>query len=169
MEDCQIHANDYMMIRQRDAQNSIMLYQFLSNSISDEMKSELTVQSYRFEVKGQFDGICFVKLIISTAQVDTIATVSLLRNMLKRLEVKVIELSGNLIDFHVHVRKTVGSLAAYGEIMQNTDLLTSLFEAYEAVEDKKFQQYIANKQIAYEEGVRYTPNQLMQLADTHYK
>jgi hypothetical protein len=59
MEDCQIHANDYMMIRQRDAQNSVMLYQFLTNSISNEMKSELTVPSEIYEVQGQFDGICF--------------------------------------------------------------------------------------------------------------
>jgi hypothetical protein len=169
MEDCQIHANDYMMMRQRDAQNSMMLYQFLSNSISDEVKSELTVQSEMYEVQGQFDGICFLKLIVSTAQVDTIATVSVLRSTLKRLDVKMVELSGNLIDFHTHVRETVGSLAAYGEVMQNSDLLTSLFEAYEAVEDEKFQQYIAHKQIAYEEGLRYTPNQIMQLAETHYR
>jgi hypothetical protein len=169
MDDCQIHANDYMMLRQRDAQNSMMLYQFLSNSISDDMKSELTVQSEIFEVQGQFDGLCFLKLIISTAEVDTIATVSVLRNTLKRLDVKMVEVSGNLIEFHTHVRETVGSLAAYGEVMQNTDLLTSLFEAYEAVEDEKFQQYITHKQIAYEEGLRYSPNQIMQLAEKHYK
>jgi hypothetical protein len=56
-----------------------------------------------------------------------------------------VELSGNLIDFHVHVHENVGSLAAYGEVIQNSDLLTSLFESYEAVEYEKFQQYISHK------------------------
>jgi hypothetical protein len=52
MDDCQIHANDYMMVRQRDAQNSMMLYQIASNFISDDMKSELTVQSEMYEIQG---------------------------------------------------------------------------------------------------------------------
>jgi hypothetical protein len=103
MEDCQIHVNDYMMIRQRDAQNLMMLYQFLSNLISDDLKSDLTVQSEELEIQGQCDGICFLKLNISTAQVDTIATVSVLRNTLKRLKAKMVELSGNLIEFYTHV------------------------------------------------------------------
>jgi hypothetical protein len=148
-EDCQIHANDYMMAQQREAHNSMLLYQSFSNSISDEMKSKIIVQSEMYKVQGQFDGICFLKRIISTAQVDTIVTVSVLRSTLKRLDSKMVELSGNPIDFHVHVCENVGSLSAYGEIMQNLDLLTSLLEAYEAVEDEKLQEYIANKQIKY--------------------
>jgi hypothetical protein len=118
MEDCQFHANDKMMKQQRDAQNLMMLYQFLSSSTSDDMKSKLTVQSEKFEIQGHLDGTCFLKLIISTALVDTIASVSVLRNIK-------LELAGNLIDFHTHVQETVRSLAAYGETMQNTDLLTS--------------------------------------------
>jgi hypothetical protein len=91
MEECQDHAVDYMGQRLRNAQNSMMLYQFMSNSISEEVKLDLTVQSDLYEIDGLCDGLCFLKLIVSTAQVDTIATVSVLQNSLKRLERKTVE------------------------------------------------------------------------------
>jgi hypothetical protein len=169
MEECQDHAINYMGQRLRNAQNSMMLYQFLSNSISDKVKSDLTVQSELYDIDGLCDGLCFLKLIVSTAQVDTIARVSVLRNSLKRLERKVTEYSGNLIDLHAYVRETMSNLAAYGEIMQDTDLVNSLFEEYEVVEDDKFQNYITNKQVSYEEGTRITPQQLMTTIENYYK
>jgi capsule polysaccharide export protein KpsE/RkpR len=158
-----------MTARLRDAQNAVMLFQFLSNSISDEAKAELTVQPQLYTIQDVQDGLCFLKLIISKAQVDTIATVNVLRNALGRLENKMVEYSGNLTEFNMYTRAIINNLAAYGETTPDSDLMNNLFRAYHAVEDEQFQSYLMFKRTTYEEGAEMTPHQMMEYAENQYK
>ena len=76
-------------------------------------------------------------------------------------------IGNDITRFNGYVKGLVQSLAARGE--RTEDLLSNLFKGYQAVADKNFLKYVNSKQEKYEEGKRYTPDQLMQLADNKFR
>jgi hypothetical protein len=167
IEDCQAHAATYSGVPGRDSQNSVMLYQFLSNSLSDEAKNILMVNPDSYTVMGQPSGSCFLKAIIGKSTVDTIATVHVLRNAIANLEPKMKELQGDIKAFNLHVTQVRNSLIAQGEPVN--ELMLNLFKGYSAVDDEAFARYIGRKQDAYEDGVDITADSLMMSALNKYE
>jgi hypothetical protein len=145
-----------------------MLYNFLVNSITTEAKAELSVQQEVYVVDGIKDGLSFLKHLISKAQIDTVATVNVLRTSIARLPSKMVEFAGNIKDFNLYVRQVTNAIAAYGE--KCPELLVNVFNAYEVVEDEKFQAYIMAKKNAWEDGTATVDAlKLMSQAENHYK
>ncbi len=168
LEECNTYAQSYFKTRQRKAQNSVMLYNFLVNSITTEAKAELSVQQEVYVVDGIKDGLSFLKHLISKAQIDTVATVNVLRTSIARLPSKMVEFAGNIKDFNLYVRQVTNAIAAYGE--KCPELLVNVFNAYEVVEDEKFQAYIMAKKNAWEDGTATVDAlKLMSQAENHYK
>ncbi len=168
IEECNSYAKTYFRIRQRKAQNSVMLYNFLINSITTEAKAELSVQQEQYVIDGIKDGLSFLKHLISKAQIDTVATVNVLRTSIARLPSKMTEYAGNIREFNLYVRQVTNAIAAYGE--KCPELLVNVFNAYEAVEDEKFQAYIMAKKNAWEDGTADVDAlKLMSQAENHYK
>ncbi len=168
MDECNSYAKEYFKVRQRKAQNSVMLYNFLVNSITTEAKAELSVQQEQYVVEGIKDGLSFLKHLISKAQIDTVATVNVLRTSIARLPSKMTEYAGNIKDFNMYVRQVTNAIAAYGE--KCPELLVNVFNAYEVVEDEKFQSYIMAKKNAWEDGTADVDAlKLMNQAENHYK
>jgi hypothetical protein len=89
-----------MLARDRTAQNAAMLYHFLFASLTQEARNKVNIDPTIFTIQGINDGLCFLRTIIAKAQLDTIGTVETLRNKLGELPVKLVELSGNIMDFH---------------------------------------------------------------------
>jgi hypothetical protein len=145
-----------------------MLYNFLINSITTEAKAELSVQQEQYVIDGIKDGLSFLKHLISKAQIDTVATVNVLRTSIARLPSKMTEYAGNIREFNLYVRQVTNAIAAYGE--KCPELLVNVFNAYEAVEDEKFQAYIMAKKNAWEDGTADVDAlKLMSQAENHYK
>jgi hypothetical protein len=167
IEDCQAHAATYTGIAGRDSQNSVMLYQFLINSFSDEAKNIIMVNPETYTVTGQPSGSCFLKAIIGKSTVDTIATVHVLRNAIANLETKMKEMNGDVKAFNLHVTQVRNSLIALGEPVN--ELMLNLFKGYSAVDDEAFTRYIGRKQDAYEDGVEITAESLMMNALNKYE
>jgi hypothetical protein len=100
MDECRAPATVYMAARDRNTQNSVMLYQFLLNSIEEKWKTTFVSKIALYSINNEQDGLCFLRLIISRAQVSTLATVSVLRNILGNLDKRIVEFSGNVTEFN---------------------------------------------------------------------
>jgi regulator of replication initiation timing len=143
-----------------------MLYQFLSNSLTESAKTILLNQTEKYIINGTKDGLCFLRTIIAKAHVDSISTVDALRIALSSLDQKMIELKGGIQEFHIHVRQIVNALAAYSE--GHDELMANLFKAYAVVNDDEFREYIRSKRYTHEDVIRLTANSLMTHAENHY-
>jgi hypothetical protein len=169
MEECVSHAEDYMLARDRTAQNSQMILHCLSDSLTTDFKAELMSELSANTIDGYSEGLCFLKIITSKAQIDTIATVYVLRAAGGNLSTKMVEMSGNITDFNNYVRNLDNTLKSYGETCP--ELMMNLFMAYEAIGDEKFAMYIGVKRNAWQEGTLQglTSNTLMTNAENQYK
>jgi hypothetical protein len=102
--------------------------------------------------------------------VNTLATVSVLKNNLGNLDKKITEFSGNVTEFNDHVQSLIDKLAAFGETTTDIMMMNCLFRAYATIEDVDFRQYINNKRANYEERQEIsTPYEMMELVESQFK
>jgi hypothetical protein len=92
LEQVRNHANAYMGIPCRDSQNSHMLFTFLVNSLDNNAQNIMDIQAKHYTLFGLADRVCYLKVIITKAYVDTNATVDTLRKSIARLDDKIKEL-----------------------------------------------------------------------------
>jgi hypothetical protein len=155
----------------RKAQDSNMLYQFLSNSLTEEAKNVVQADEsvYILIINGEEypSGTCLLKTIIGKSTVDTAATVHVLRESVATLASKMVELGSNITAFNLHVTQVHNALLARGEAVP--ELLYNLFKAYKMCSDSTFATYIEMKQYSFNEGTPMTVDLLMTIALNHYE
>ena len=172
LEDIRAHATIYENERERNAQNSSQMYNFLYSSLTDEAKL-VVLSDYSDYTIVTADGMqvcngpCFLKVIIRNTTVDTRSTVFHIRENLNHLEAKILEISYDIEAFNLYVTSQVEQLAARGET--SSDLLINLFAAYMAVPDRKFVDYVEKQKDKFDEGEDVTTKKLMQVALIKYK
>jgi hypothetical protein len=168
LDNCRTHAATYIGNPVRDAQNSLMLYHFLSGSLTEAARLRLTSKtSTPFTVNGNLSGTCFLKIIIGKASVDTMATVLILQQSLVTLDQKIIELGSDIVAFNMFVDQQINALLGRGQICN--DLLLHFFKGYANASDEKFVTYIEGKREEYEDGEPITAEDLMQSALNRYE
>jgi hypothetical protein len=168
MAECVAHANAYMLARDRTAQNAAMLYHFLFASLTQEARNKVNIDPTIFTIQGINDGLCFLRTIIAKAQLDTIGTVETLRNKLGELPVKLVELSGNIMDFHQYVNTIMNALDSYNQTYP--EIVSNLFKAYKIIEEREFATYIMITRHGYQANpLAYQPRLLMEGVENHYK
>jgi hypothetical protein len=113
MEECTAHANFYMAARGRTAENASMMYHFLFALLTPEARTKVTIDQTSYRIQGVKDGQCFLRTLISKAQLDTMGTVEMLCSSLGELPTKIVELSGNIVNFHKHVNILLNALDSY--------------------------------------------------------
>jgi hypothetical protein len=173
MADCEAHAATYFAQTTRQAQNSAMLYTFLSKSLTEEARMLV------FAFKGDFMrtsqtigsigvGILLFKTIIGKAVVDSAATVDTLRNSISSLDAKMVDLQSNIKQFNLHVINIRNGLIARGELVP--ELMTNLFKAYAKASDEEFVDYMKTKKFSHFDGTtNETADSLMTKALAHYE
>jgi hypothetical protein len=149
MAECQAHATTYITASDRAAQNSMMMYHCISDSLTNDFKAELMAEADLYTILGYSEGLCFLKLLVNKAQVDTIATVNMLRASITVLRNKMVEMVGNIVEFNNYVKHLENTLISYGE--RSDDLLMNVFLAYGSVEHEDFVAYIKAKRNSWEE------------------
>jgi hypothetical protein len=167
LEQVQEHARAYVNQPNRAAQDSVMLYQCLMNSLSMEGRSKITAWRKDYTVHGITSGACLLKVIIRESHVDTHATTAYIRTQLASLDDYMNSVGSDVEKFNIYVHNLVEQLTARGQKTQ--DLLTNLFKGYKAAKDRKFVEYMEKKEEDYEEGQDIRPEQLMTLASNKYK
>lgn len=174
MSECDRHALTYFEQNTREAQNSGMLYTFLSKSLTEEARMLI------FAFKGEFMktvaaigapigiGILLLKTIIGKSVVDSAATVDTLRNSVAALDSKMVDLQSNVKLFNLHVINIRNGLIARGELVP--ELITNLFKAYAKASDDEFVDYMRTKKFAHFDGTtNETADSLMAKALAHYE
>jgi hypothetical protein len=168
LTDCTIHATDYMEERDRMAQNASMMYHFLFASLTPEARIKVSIDPSVYTVIGIKDGLCFLRTIISKAQLDTMGTVEMLRSSLGELPTKIVEVAGNIVEFHQHVNTLLNALDSYGQAYP--ELILNLFKAYKLIEDKEFSTFIMITRYGYIANPNgYNPRTLMEGVENDYK
>ena len=158
--------NTFIHHQTREAQDSMMLYECLMNSLCKEAKDTITTSKEMYFIGDKPSGSSLLKLIIQESHIDTNATTDNIRKKLSSLDAYMPTIDHNIRTFNTYVKNLVKALAARGET--TTDLLTNLFKAYLAVPDKQFKAYINGKLERHEEGLTITPLQLMDWAKMRY-
>lgn len=127
----------------RAAQNNANMYQCLYNTLEKSCQEDMLLRQHEFTVNGVKIAALLYKSIMSTASIDTSATVALTRTRLVSLDDLMInECNSNIQKFNVKVAELRQVLTRYGQ--QSEDLLINLFRGYNAAQDKYFQKYISD-------------------------
>lgn len=168
MAECTAHAQVYMAALGRTAQNAVMMYHFLFASLTTEARNKVGVDPTQYTIGSDEEGLCYLRMIIAKAQLDTIGTIETLRSSIGKLNVKVVELSANIIDFHLHVSTITNMLDSYGQ--QYPELVLNLFKAYTLIEDDEFKTYIMVTRFGYNANPEnYNARTLMDGVENIYK
>jgi hypothetical protein len=167
LEQVRAHVLTYSGTQTRNAQNAVQIAVCLSSSLTPDARNKLQLETDKFTVHNQVDGLLMFRMIVGLAQIDTRATVSVVRNNLTRLDTKVVELEDNITSLNEFVKSQMAILRARGET--TNDLLTNLFKGYRAVKDQSFLRFVERLQDDYNRGQDITPETLMEEAENKYK
>lgn len=163
----QQHAGTYISTRTRMAQDSIILYHMLWNSLSATGRAKVGIKSEDYVLGGITAGIPFLKVIIDDSGIETHATVSNIRTQLSKLDEYMTSVDSDIKKFNIHVKTLIIGLCNHRQ--SSTDLLIHLFKGYKAASDAEFVAFIKRKEESYEEGMEMDPEHLMALAEGKYK
>ena len=151
----------------RSAQNSYLMFRFLRDSLEAEFHSKITLSESSYTVNGEEDGPSLFKVIIMKSQVDTVATISHIREKLSKLDYKMAEVKQDIVMFNDYVQKQMAALNARGQT--SNDIFINVLKGYRTVEDQNFKAYIESKNNIYEENGLLTVEELMLFAENKYK
>jgi hypothetical protein len=167
IDNVRAHAITYIGTQSRVAQDSHMMYVFLNDSLTEGAKARMASEHANYDINGVSDGPSYLKTLLDTYFVETIATNFLLRQKLQALPTALKRCKYDVGDFNKHVNDLLSDLYSGGET--TTDMMVNLFTAYLSVKDQAFHTYIAHKKEQYDEGTsQLTPVSLMSLARTKY-
>jgi hypothetical protein len=103
LDDCRLVMQRHYNVGQREAQDDHILFTYLANSLSQEFEREIKAQPARYTIYasgGTYrSGLLFLKVILSRAPTDTMATVEVLRRKVQSLASKIVEMQGNIVEF----------------------------------------------------------------------
>ena len=152
----------------RNSQNSKLLFDLLTNSISIDGLQRVQLWRNQYELNGLVSGECLLKVIIRESYLDSNATVSTLRLNLTNLDEYVLSNGTDIVAFNAYVQSQVDGLAARGEI--TNDLIVNLFKGYRAMKDQAFLDYLRMIENAHEDGTAIMdPPTLMLKTANFYK
>jgi len=110
----------------------------------------------------------YYKQMMGFANVDTEATISLTKQQLSTLDVKMIELNSDISVFNSYVQELLSKLHQHGTTSEDT--LTNLFRGYRAAQDANFHSFILDIERKFLYGIdQVTVTQLMSRARTAYQ
>ena len=121
------HAMTYIGHQTRKSQNSIQVYHFISNSVTEAAHLNIVAESHKYKVQGTPVDELLFKFLIQEAVIDTRATDSCLREKLANLETYITTVNSNIDTFNQHVKVNVEGLNTRGYITD--DIMTKLFKA----------------------------------------
>ena len=166
-EHLRAYAATYVNTPTRAAQDSVMLYECIWNTLSKIGRAKVWVWKEDFHINTIPSGILLLKIVIREAHIDTNATVRHLREKISTLDQFMATINHDIEKFNAHVINIVNGLKARGHTSQ--DVLANLFKAYKCVPDQEFVRYIKEKEDAYDDGIDTTPEVLMLRAADKYK
>ena len=169
-----LHKMSYIAGQTRDAQNTVMLYECLMNSLNKQGRLKVQTERDKFHItvpgsnKVFWSGPLLLKVIIDKGSVNSHAALTAIREQMTSLDTYISEIKYNIEMFHAHVKALVEQRHSRGG--ENQDLTFYLFKAYRTVPGDDFVLYICNLRNEYNKGrIAVTPASLMERVETEYK
>jgi len=163
----QAHAGTYVAQKNRAAQDSMMLFQCIMQSLTTECLDNVRNKVAAYTFNGIPSGTSLVRLLIQEARMDTNATIKRITGQIANLPEYMQRVKSDVAKFNLHVEDLVAQLAARG--LTSNELLINLFRAYQMCEDEVFKRYIEAKENQYDDGLSMKENEIMQVALTKYQ
>ena len=152
----------------RAAQNNANMYRCLYNTATPDLLSRLLLEAHLHHIGEIPIAAMYYKQMMGFANVDTEATISLTRQQLSTLDVKMIELNSDIPAFNSYVQELLSKLHQHGTTSEDT--LTNLFRGYRAAQDANFHSFILDIERKFLYGIdQVTVTQLMSRARTAYQ
>jgi hypothetical protein len=167
LEHLRAFVSTYVATPTRVAQDSIMLYECIWNTLSKIGRSKVWIWKEEFYINAIPSGVLLLKIVIRESHIDTNATVRHLREKISSLDTFIATIGHDVEKFNAHVITVINGLKARGHTSQ--DVLANLFKAYKAVPDKEFVRYIKEKEDSYDDGTDITVEALMLRAADKFK
>ena len=174
IQECRTQAATFIGQENRKSQDSNNLKTFLDTSLDLEIMSRVLGRGNEYVIldaqgKSHEDGVTMLRVLISLVGINSKATVSVIRAALRALPAKMEEFNSNIVTFNEFVREQQFELRARGETVD--DLPSSLYEAYQAAEDRVFAKYMADKESNVEDETIAVMNveQILNTAESKYK
>ena len=150
----------------RKAQDTAMLHDCIMNSLSKEGKAKLIINDDLYKFGRRQAEVCLLKVQIRKSYLDSNATSSMIRIKLANLDEYIVQVKNVIAKFNNYVKVLIETLNARGETSH--DLITTLFQAYDAYSHQNFVKYISD--IQWEDNQKpFTATQLMDKAGTKYR
>ena len=168
LQDVRAHSATWAGVAdQRNDQNSAMMYQCISASLSNNAQIKVLNVENEYIVNNVRDGPMFFRVLIGKCYVDTTGTIEQLQQSLRNLPSFMTSVNSNISEFNQHVEDIVMSLMARDAA--TAGLLTDLYDGYQTASDTKFTRYIETRYEAYMDGRdNMTYQQLMSAAEAMY-
>ena len=166
MDHLSTFESSYIHLQTRAAQDSVMIYQCIMNSISKEAKDAITVWSNDYHINNIPSGNLLLREVIRESHIDTNATEASIRTKLSSLDAYMVSVDNDISKFNIYVQYQLSTLASRGK--QSEDILINFFKGYLACSHKIFHHYTEKKLDSYEEGQDIIPGQLMHWAKNKY-
>jgi hypothetical protein len=161
------HVQTYIAHPTRDAQNSFMMYECLSKSLTDTALNDVLTETDTFTEAGLQSGPLFLFAIIKKAAINTRSTTTHVRTSLSSLDKYILTIDCDIHLLHQYVKGLKQDLIARGEM--SNDILFNLFKGYAVVKDVDFKEYIKAKKSAYEDGtIELEEETLMDIAQNKF-
>jgi hypothetical protein len=162
------HVLSYIHQSVRAAQDSMMLFSCITNSLTQDARKKLLLYKKEYYVNDRYpSGALLLKVVIRESYIDTNATVKFVRENLSSLDVYMVKVDSDIEKFNRYVYQNLIKLQSHGHT--TLDLMTYLFKGYAKASDKVFVAYIAKKEEDYDEGHDLGYQALMHLALQKYK
>jgi len=148
-----------------------MMFICMTYSLDSDTSTKISLEKENYEVNGTPIAALYYKLILSKAEVDTLATVVIAKQELSQLDKRMITCNNDIESFNTSVNELKLKLAQRGTTIDSTDLLINLFNGYKAAQDSDFQITIDKlyRDYMHGEAPNLTTESLMQRAFTAYQ
>ena len=129
------------------AQDNGMLYQFLFDLVSEDVKKCLMFKAVDYEVIDTKIDALYNKVVIRTFEVETRASVEFVRKNLMNLKANMEDLNYNVPDFHIYTKEQINSLSGY--VNTSEYFTTHLPSEYGSVPDEDFHDILIRKKFSF--------------------
>ena len=130
------YVTSYILKESCAAQNDMMLYECLWNTLSVSAQDMVGAKRYQYHVHNQPSGVMLFKVVIGKCSINSLATVQILQQKLQTLPEAMADSRNNIDKFNLYVKNKESMLAQYSKKPQN--FIFNLLKGYKSVPDKEF-------------------------------
>ena len=126
------HEGIHHWIHKTDPEQPSAVRKLLNRTLDATSKSVLAQDESMYLYQDRYDGVAYLKLILTKVAADSRATAAAIRAELSRLDSHIVnESKEDIVSFNSYVKEQIRGLKSLGG--EYSDLLESLFDAYLSV------------------------------------